>query len=195
MVEYAALSWDEIYDMHLNLAKQIIKSGFQPDVIVGIARGGWVIGRILSDLLSNNKTANLKIEFYTGISETSEKPKITQEVSVDVYNKKILVCDDVSDTGKSLKVAVEYLKSKGAEEVKVACLHKKSWSIFTPDYYVHQLDKWIIYPWEVRETINKIISKMRKEGKTESEIRKELNRTGIKKEILTKILELNNMKT
>ncbi|MHA1238574.1 MAG: phosphoribosyltransferase [Candidatus Odinarchaeia archaeon] len=193
MVDYVALTWDEIYDMHLELAEQILKSGFKPDIIVGIARGGWVIGRILSDLLANNKTANLKIEFYIDIGETAEKPKITQEISVDISHKKILVCDDVSDTGKSLKAAVEHLKEKGASEIKVACLHKKSWSIFLPDYYVANLDKWIIYPWEIRETVRKIIAKMKEKNKTDEEIMVELNNTGIRRDILKRILALDNL--
>ncbi|MFX0068880.1 MAG: phosphoribosyltransferase [Promethearchaeota archaeon] len=184
MVEYLSPNWNQIYTMLLELSEKIKKSNFKPDVILGVARGGWVVGRIMSDLLSNKHTANLKIEFYTDIAKTAKTPKITQPVSTDVMDKRVLVCDDVSDTGKSLAVAVEYLKEKATKEIKVACLHKKSWSIFTPDFYIADTDDWIIYPWEVKETIDKIVKRMKEEGKSNLEIIEELNKTGIDPPVL-----------
>ena len=67
--DYVAPSWDEIYAMLVNLAIKIKQSGFKPDLIVGVSRGGWAPGRILSDLLANTHTANIKIEFYVGINK------------------------------------------------------------------------------------------------------------------------------
>lgn len=189
MVEYLSPNWNQIYTMLLQLSEKIHESKFKPDIILGIARGGWVVGRIMSDLLSNKQTANLKIEFYTDIAKTAKTPKITQPVSTEVKNKRILVCDDVSDTGNSLAVAVEYLKEKATKEIKVACLHKKSWSIFTPDFYIADTDDWIIYPWEVKETIDKIVKRMKEEGKSKSEITEELNRTGIDPPVLNYFIE------
>ncbi|MFX0097820.1 MAG: phosphoribosyltransferase [Candidatus Hodarchaeota archaeon] len=190
MVEYLSPNWNQIYTMLLELSERIQKSSFKPDIILGIARGGWVVGRIMSDLLSNKQTANLKIEFYTDIAKTAETPRITQPVSTDVKDKRVLVCDDVSDTGKSLAVAVEYLKEKATKEIKVACLHKKSWSIFTPDFYIADTDDWIIYPWEVKETLDKIVQRMKEEGKSNQEIIEELNKTGIDPPILSYFIEI-----
>jgi len=190
VVEYEAPWWDEIYDLTLKLAEMIMEDGFKPDIIVGIARGGWVVARLLSDFLKNPNTANLKIEFYKGIAETAEKPVITQPVSADVKGKNVLICDDVADTGHSLRVAFEHIKELGAKEIKVATLHLKPWSIFKPDFYVKETRAWIIYPWEIRETIEKIASDLEKEGKSEEEILEALRTTNIKPRLIEYFYEL-----
>lgn len=178
-VEYIAPSWDRIYDLLLMLAKIIVDDNYRPDLIVGIARGGWIVARILSDLLDIKEVANIRVEFYEDLLLTRERPSITQEVSLDVRGKRILLCDDVADTGKSLKIASDYLKNKGVSEIKISTLHLKPTSIVCPDYYVSETDAWIIYPWEVFETIKSIIRKLEKEGKGSEEIEKELKRTKI----------------
>ncbi|MDQ1280153.1 MAG: uncharacterized protein QG670_1416, partial [Thermoproteota archaeon] len=75
-------SWNHIYELLIELAGKLKESGFKPDVIVGISRGGWVPARILSDLLENPNIANIKVEFYLDIYKTAEKPTVTQPVSI-----------------------------------------------------------------------------------------------------------------
>jgi hypoxanthine phosphoribosyltransferase len=190
MVEFYLPSWGEIHFNLVEIAEKIIESETQPDIIVAIARGGWIVGRILSDLLNNKNVGNIRIEFYTNIGETMKKPVISQPISVDPNNKNILLCDDVADSGKSLKAAVEYLKSKTNGKILVACIHKKPWSIYTPDFYVKETDKWIIYPWEYRESIHKIIGNLKKENFNDDEILLKIKNIGFPKKILSKILKL-----
>ncbi len=178
-VEYVAPSWDEVYGLLIKLAKKIVDDNYRPDSIVGVARGGWIVARILSDLLDIKEVANIRVEFYEDVLLTRDHPRITQEVSVDVRGKKILLCDDVADTGKSLKIAADYLRNKGVSEIKISTLHLKPTSIVCPDYCVSETDAWIIYPWEVFETTKSIIKKLEKEGKGLEEIEKELKRTKI----------------
>ncbi|MEM3526592.1 MAG: phosphoribosyltransferase [Candidatus Jordarchaeaceae archaeon] len=179
-VEYIAPSWEEIYKLQLELAKKIVDDNYKPDLIVGIARGGWIVARILSDLLGIKEIGNIRVEFYEDVLLTRAQPCITQEVSVDVRGKRVLLCDDVADTGKSLKVAADYLKSKGVSELKISTLHMKPKSVVRPDYYVSKTEAWIIYPWEIFETVKSIVGKLEKEGKNLEEIRKELMRTKIR---------------
>jgi len=190
LVKFLTPWWDDVYELTLKVAEKIWKSGFSPDILVGIARGGWIVARLLSDFLDNSNVTSIRIEFYKGISETGEKPQITQPLIVDVKDKKVLICDDVADTGYSLIAAVEHIKEKGAKEVKVATLHLKPWSSFKPDYFVVETDAWIIYPWEIRETISKLVSKLKSEGKPREEIKKELLKTGIKNTLVDYFLEL-----
>jgi len=178
-VKYIAPDWDEIYDLLLKLAKKIVDDNYRPDSIVGIARGGWIVARILSDFLDIKDVANIRVEFYDDILLTRDHPRITQEVSVNVERKKILLCDDVADTGKSLKTASDYLKERGASEVRIATLHLKPTSIVCPDYYVSETDAWIIYPWEVFETVKSITRKLESKGKSPEEIKKQLTRTNL----------------
>ena len=190
MVKFLAPWWDDVYELTLKVAEKIMKSGFSPDILVGIARGGWIVARLLSDFLDNSNVTSIRIEFYKGIAETGEKPQITQPLIVDVKDKNVLICDDVADTGHSLIAAVEHIKEKGAKEVKVATLHLKPWSSYKPDYFVVETDAWIIYPWEIRETISKLVSKLKSEGKSLEEIKKELSKTGIKNTLIDYFLKL-----
>ncbi|MHA1408983.1 MAG: phosphoribosyltransferase [Candidatus Odinarchaeia archaeon] len=190
MVEYYLPSWNEIHLDLIEIANMILNQETKPDIIVAIARGGWVVGRILSDLLNNNNVGNMRIEFYTDIGTTLKKPIISQPLSVNPDGKNILLCDDVADTGKSLKAAVDYLKNQAASEIKIACLHKKPWSIITPDFYLRETDKWIIYPWEYRETLEKIVNSLKAKNLSDTEISNEIMKIGFPKNILSKILKL-----
>ncbi len=158
-IEFEAPTWDRIYKMLLNLADKIRRDGFNPDIIIGISRGGWPPARVMSDLLENPKLANVKVEFYVGIAETEKKPVITQPVSVSVKDKRVLIMDDVADTGKSLSLVMDYIKRLGAKEIRTATIYYKPWSEVTPDYYEKETRFWVIFPWERKETIRNVIKK------------------------------------
>lgn len=147
------LNWNNIQSLTLSLACKILDSSFIPDIIVGVARGGWIAARLLSDLLNVKNLASMKIEFYKSIGRRNGKPIITQPISEPPYGKSILIVDDVADTGESLILAKTHVSSMGAKEVKLATLHMKPWSKIVPDFYVELTDAWIIYPWEFRESI------------------------------------------
>lgn len=187
-MKFEAPDWDYLYELCLELAELIEKAGFKPDLIVGIARGGWIPARLLSDFLSNPNIASIKVEFYVGIGETMNEPVVTQDIPVDVRNLKILVVDDVADTGKSLKLVKEKLESMGAKEVKVATIYYKPWSIFKPDFYVKTTDAWIIFPHEVKEAIEILYRKFKGEGKSMEDLRRLLIEVGLKPLLVDKFL-------
>jgi len=136
--------------------------GFKPDMVVGLSRGGLVPARILADILAVDEIGILGITFYKALGKPSDFPRITQELNMDLKGKKILIVDDIADTGKSLLVAKDYLKRKGAGETKVAVIHYKPTPGFTPDYYAATATAWIVYPWE-RHEIERELKKKRKE--------------------------------
>lgn len=143
------LNWDATIAYCEQLAGSI---GFAPELIVGISRGGLVPARVLSDILGVRNVGVLGISFYRAMGRPSDFPQITQDLDMDIRGRKVLVVDDVADTGRSLAVAKEHLLRKGAEEVKVATLHYKPTSAYKPDYYVAETTAWIVYPWERHET-------------------------------------------
>ncbi|MEM1573799.1 MAG: phosphoribosyltransferase [Candidatus Methanomethylicaceae archaeon] len=159
------LNWRDIQFLTLNLARKIIESNFIPDIIVGVARGGWVTARLLSDLLNVKNLASMKIEFYKSIGKRNGKPVITQPISESPYGKSVLIVDDVADTGESLLLAKNHVDSMGAKEIKLATLHMKPWSKIAPDFYVELTDAWIIYPWEFRESIEYLTEILKDEEK------------------------------
>jgi hypoxanthine phosphoribosyltransferase len=163
-LEFEVPSWNQIYGMLLNLADKIRKNGFEPDIIVGVSRGGWPPARVLSDLMDNANLANVRAEFYLGVAETKEKAVLTQPVSMSVEGKRVLVVDEVADTGRSLELVREHILENGAVEVKIATVYYKPWSIIKPDYYEKETSSWIVFPWEIKETVRKIVKKCRKNG-------------------------------
>jgi hypoxanthine phosphoribosyltransferase len=188
-LEFEVPTWKEIYELLLNLADKIRESGFKPDVIVGVSRGGWPPARIMSDLLENPELANVKAEFYLDIAETKGEPVITQPVSMSVRGKKVLVVDDVADTGESLRLVRLHLIEKGAAEVKIATLYYKPWSIFTPDYYERKTSAWIIFPWEMKETVRKITEKYERQGKSVEEAKRKLVASGMDRRLVERFLK------
>ena len=188
-MELEAVSWDEIYTMLVNLADKIKKDRFKPDVIVGVSRGGWPPARVLSDLLENPELANVKVEFYVGVNETKKEPVITQPISVPVKNKKVLVVDDVADTGRSLLLVRQHLLENGAKEVKVATIYYKPWSKIIPDYYERETNCWIVFPWERRETVRNVLEKLMKKGKTVEEVKEVLVKAGLESWIVEKFVK------
>jgi len=171
-------TWEQIYAMLLDLAQKIRKDMFNPDMIVGVSRGGWTPARVLSDLLENPEIINIKAEFYIGIAETKKKPVITQPVSVDVKDKAVLVVDDISDTGKSLRLVKTHLMEQGVKYVKIATLYYKPWSVTVPDYYMKTTCGWIIFPWERKEAFQKVVEKFEQNGKSAEEAKQTLTRYG-----------------
>ncbi len=150
-MDFLEPSWSDIETMCENISGEISKE-FKPDILIGIIRGGLVPLRIISDFLTNNNVATFRIEYYTGIGEKKEKPEITQPLTIDIKGKKILLIDDVSDSGDSLIEAKKYLESFKPSEIKTATLHYKPESKLKPDFFEETTGAWIIYPWEKKET-------------------------------------------
>lgn len=178
-LEFEVVSWDYAYQLLIELAEKVRRSNYKPDLIVGISRGGWPPARVISDLLENPNIANIKAEFYLDLGMTSEEPVITQTISAPINGQKILLVDDVADTGKTLKLVHDKLIEDGAKDVKVATLYYKPWSVFKPDFYMVETSVWVVFPWERYETIKKLGSKMLDEGKTLDEVEVELIRIGL----------------
>jgi uncharacterized protein len=178
-LEFEVPTWNRIYDMLLNMATKIRRDGFKPDIIIGISRGGWPPARVLSDLLDNPNLANVRAEFYVGVVETKGEPTITQPVSAKIKDKKVLVVDEVADTGKSLKLVKEYVIKQGVTQVKTATVYYKPWSIIKPDYYEKETSQWIVFPWETKETVRKILRKCREKGKNFEQETAKLVKSGV----------------
>jgi hypoxanthine phosphoribosyltransferase len=187
-----AVTWDDIQSSLLTLADKINESNYSPEMIVGIARGGWVVGRILSDLLNVKDLASIKIEFYKGVDEKGGTPKITQPISESPKGKLVLVADDIADTGESLTLAKRHIMDQGARSIRIATVHLKPWSKIIPDYYVSATDNWVVYPWEIRETLEHLIAIWKAETTDPSDLKQRLVSTGISADLVERYLNGKN---
>ena len=186
--QYEVPTWNQIYDMLLDQAQKIQGDGYKPDIIIGIARGGLVPARILSDLLETPELAIIQIEYYVNIAQPRQEPILKQGISTPLTGKKTLLVDDISDTGKSLQLAKNHLQQQGAKEIKTATLYAKPQTITKPDYYEKQTSHWIVFPWDAKETVRKIIQKHEGKRATSKEIAK-LVRAGLPKQLAEKFLK------
>ena len=188
-MEFEIPSWDQIYELLLNLASTVRKTGFKPEIIIGVSRGGWPPARVMSDLLENPNVANVAAEFYVGVAETKGEPVITQPVSVSVEGKRVLVVDDVADTGESLRLVRSYLEEQGATEVKTATIYYKPWSVMIPDYYEKETRSWIVFPWERKETVRKIVEKCKRQGNSVDEAKEKLVSSGLERKLVERFIQ------
>jgi hypoxanthine phosphoribosyltransferase len=184
-----APSWNQIHGLLVQLAEKIKESRFNPDIIVGVARGGWIPARIMSDMLENPKLANISAEFYVDIGKTKQQPIITQPISMPVKNMKVLVVDDLADSGESLKLVKAHLEKHGAQEIRVATIYYKPWSIIVPHYFEKQTRNWIVFPWEQKETTRKILKTMTSKGGTVQDAKEKLISSGLNRKLVEQFIK------
>lgn len=153
-LQFTAPSWNHIEKLAVELYNKVIDKQFLPDMIAGISRGGLVPARIISDLFmcefpnTRPTLSIMQIGFYSGVGKTEKKPIIYQDLPGLIHGKKILLIDDVADSGVSLDFALKYLKMKNPAEVQIGTLYYKEWSLLKPHFYIETTDKWIIFPHE-----------------------------------------------
>lgn len=170
-MEYLRLHWDDIVRQCRALSRRIRDEEVDFDIMVGIARGGWPPARLISDMLHFDDVHNMRVKFYTTLGETAKEPLILHPTQFDMTGKKVLLVDDIADTGGSLIAAVDHLKERGAARVTVVTLVKKPTSKIEPDLFIDETGKWVVFPWEVNETIREL-SKTRKGDELASELEK-----------------------
>ena len=171
MADKLIIDWKEYNFIVEKLAIQIFQSGFKPDILIGIMRGGAPIIDVLSRIFKL-KCAYLAVESYSGKDIEDEQGELvfSREMSSTIQDMKgnILLCDDLSDTGVTLNKSIDWLKKypplKGKiKDIKTAVLWKKKDSTFEPDFCAQKLNSnpWIVQPFERYEEIriNDLIKK------------------------------------
>jgi len=174
--------------MLLAQAQKIKSDGYKPDIIIGIARGGLVPARILTDLLEIPQLAIIQEEFYVDIAQTTFEPILKQTLALKIKGKKTLLVDDIADTGKSLKLAENHLQQQGPAEIKTVTLYSKPQTITTPNYFEGQTSSWVVFPWDIKETLRRIIQKQDGKRAANQEIAK-LVKAGLPKQLAEKLLK------
>ncbi|MGH3470568.1 MAG: phosphoribosyltransferase [Nocardioidaceae bacterium] len=145
--EREILTWERFGDATREIA-QWVADDFEPEMILSIARGGLLIGGALGYALGIKNTYTMNVEFYTGVDERLEVPRILPPAPdfVDLAEAKILIADDVADTGQTLLSVQEFCAGK-VGEVRTAVLYEKSRSVVKCDYVWRRTDRWINFPW------------------------------------------------
>lgn len=142
------LDWTLFGVASRELAATIATSGFLPEVIVAVARGGLIPAGALGYALGIKAAGAMNVEFYTDVEQTLADPVILPPFldRQAIAGKKVLVVDDVADSGRTLKAVVELLVPAGGD-IRSAVLYTKPRSVVRPDYSWRQTDRWITFPW------------------------------------------------
>lgn len=151
----ALVTWNEFYDLARTLSREIKASGWRPDLVVAIGRGGYVPARVVCDFLVHDQLTSIKVEHWGIAAQKRDHAVVRFPLATDVSGERVLIVDDVTDTGETLTVAVGYIESLGPMEVRTAVLQHKTRSAFKPDFYAEEMVewRWIIYPWAVHEDL------------------------------------------
>jgi hypothetical protein len=148
------MTWEELGEGARELAQAVDDDGYRPDLILAIARGGLLVCGALGYALGVKNTFTMNVEFYTGIDERLDLPMILPPVPdlVDFADFRVLIADDVADTGATLQLVKEFCEGKVAE-VRSAVLYEKPRSVVKCEYVWRRTDRWIVFPWSADEPV------------------------------------------
>jgi len=130
------------------LAAGVADDGFEPDLILAVARGGLFVAGALGYALNVKNVAVMNVEFYTGVDERLDVPVMLPPVpsTVDLSGARLLIADDVADTGATLRLVRDYCADHVAD-ARCAVLFQKPHSTVDCEYVWRRTDRWINFPW------------------------------------------------
>jgi hypothetical protein len=146
--ERERMTWEDMGTASRTLAQAVHDDDYRPDIILAIARGGLLIAATLGYALEVKNTFAMNVEFYTGVDSRLPVPMILPPVPelVELGEKRLLIADDVADTGATLALVKEFCTGK-VGEVRTAVIYEKPRSIVKCDYVWRRTDRWIDFPW------------------------------------------------
>lgn len=164
------LTWDGFGEASRDLARTIVASGWMPDIVIAVARGGLLPAGALAYALGIKAMGTLNVEFYTGVGQTLPEPVVLPPLmdTSALPGRRVLVVDDVADSGKTLDLVMKLIRDQGlpadvdgdgvaseriAVDARSAVLFTKPQSIIAPTYAWKATDKWIAFPWSVKPPV------------------------------------------
>jgi hypoxanthine phosphoribosyltransferase len=148
------LTWADFGRAGRELAARIDADGFRPDIILAIARGGLFPAGALGYALDVKNLHVINVEFYTGVDQRLDMPVVLPPVPkpIDVSGSRVLIADDVADTGATLRLVKDFCADHVAE-VRCAVIYEKSRSVVKCEYVWRRTDLWIDFPWSTEPPV------------------------------------------
>ena len=170
------ISWPEVQRLCHRLAIMIRSSGYVPDVVVAISRGGYVPARLICDYLDIMALTSIRTEHYLSGSVKQAQVIIRDPLCADIKDLRVLLVDDVNDSGDTLELVIKHLQTFHPREIRTAVMHRKTTTCFFEDYYARQIVKWrwLIYPWAVKEDISGFLQRLKPVPETMEQAQQQL---------------------
>ena len=148
------MTWEELGRGARDLAETVHADGYRPDMVLAIARGGLLVAGALGYALDVKNTFTMNVEFYTGVDERLPVPMILPPVPelIDLHDSRMLIADDVADTGATLALVKGFCDRQVAE-VRCAVLYEKPRSDVKCEYVWRRTDRWITFPWSADDPV------------------------------------------
>ena len=147
-VTYINSSFAQLEALTYHVSHQVLACGENFVLIITLAKGGWAMTRSLVDFTQIDTIASIGVKFYLGVGQKMVKPQIYQDLPIKVTGKRVLLFDDVADSGGSLVFVKKILEERGAQSVRTATLFYKPKSVIKPDFFAYQTSAWILFPFE-----------------------------------------------
>lgn len=151
------MTWQDI-EKAIEALAVTIKEDYDPDIIVGIARGGLIPAVRFSHLFNDLTMRVVHVKYYENVDETMDKPEIHWS-DIEKLEGKVLLVDDVADTGSTLETVQKHLQDRIEGELKICTIAYKPKSKIKPDYFVYETENWIVFPWEEAPVQTKVQKK------------------------------------
>lgn len=170
--------WKEVDRWAETVARAVGAAGPSPETIVGLTRGGWVPARLLADHLGVKRLVSLRAQHW-GVTATPDgHASVSEGLSGPVKGQKVLIVDDITDTGESLALALEVVKKEGPTHVDTAAFLHIAHSKYTPTFYAEEIPKeqwvWVVFPWNYWEDVASLAARAREVDPTPEGIRRTL---------------------
>jgi uncharacterized protein len=160
-------SWEEADGWADRIATAVRAAGATPQTIVGLTRGGWVPARLLADRLGVKRLVSLRAQHWGVTATPTGKATLTEGLSGSVRDERVLVVDDITDTGESLELALEAVRAAGPAHVETAAFLHIGHSKFVPTYFAEEIPRdawvWVVFPWNYWEDLTTLARKAAQE--------------------------------
>jgi len=168
-------SWNELHERLKDIVKKIKKDKYRPEIVIALSRGGFVPARVICDLMIIKDLVSIKVDHWGVTAAKDGKAHLRYPLNADLTGKKVLIVDDITDTGESMIIAKEFVEKLNPKEIRTAAIFHIKHSKFVPDYYSKEIDwVWVMWPWNYIEDMCNIVPKVldEKNGHSIKDIRK-----------------------
>jgi hypoxanthine phosphoribosyltransferase len=151
------MSWADLGTGARELAEGIRADGYEPEIVLAVARGGLLVAGAIAYALDVKNTFTMNVEFYTGVDERLAAPLLLPPVPdpVDLREARVLIADDVADTGATLGLVKRFC-APHVSEVRCAVLYEKPGSVVACEYVWRRTDRWITFPWSAEPPVGSV---------------------------------------
>ncbi len=156
-------TWPEVEGWADVVAAKVRAAGTRPETIVGLTRGGWVPARLLGDRLGVRRLVALRVQHWGVTAARDGQARLTEGLSGEIAGEAVLVVDDITDTGDSLRLASEHARAARPRSLETAALVHIAHATFVPTYFGEEIPRdawvWVVFPWNYWEDLGTLAAR------------------------------------